>query len=49
MNAHLKEEESLLIPLYGGKLVDLLAAPAEVEQLEAYGVRLPSVQAGSDT
>ncbi|MCX7682497.1 MAG: bifunctional sulfate adenylyltransferase/adenylylsulfate kinase [Anaerolineae bacterium] len=35
---------SILIPPYGGRLVNLLVAPEEVEELKAYASRLPSLQ-----
>lgn len=37
-------EQSILIPPYGGRLVNLLVAPEEVEELRAYANRLPSIQ-----
>lgn len=37
-------ENTLLIPPYGGKLVDLLVPPAEQEALREYANRLPSIR-----
>ncbi len=37
-------DDSLLIPPYGGQLVDLLVPPEEADELKAYANRLPSIQ-----
>ncbi len=37
-------ETSILIPPYGGQLIDLRVPPEEVEELKAYATRLPSIQ-----
>lgn len=37
---------SVLIPPYGGKMVDLLVPPHEVGEVRAYASRLPSVLPG---
>ncbi len=39
-----KTENSVLISPYGGKLVDLMAPPEEIEELEAYASRLPAMR-----
>src|ERR1051326_1636761 len=36
--------ESLLIPPYGGALVNLLAQPEELDELKSYATQLPSIQ-----
>lgn len=38
------DRQSVLIPPYGGKLVDLMVAPEEKEEFKAYATRLPSLQ-----
>lgn len=37
-------QQSILIPPYGGELVNLLVAPENLEALKAYAGRLPSIQ-----